>query len=146
MCESFERRVIEVKLLAPFPIVKETLTRIGIRSKYERKLWPSCYVYNTRLDGKTYIAHFKELLKNPDMSNDDDKRKNTIIWILIKWGLIDIEDEKLKDEIITNIQERKLCILSKQQLIDECWEIIPKVHDNVIHYHIMNGMPRNKKE
>jgi len=139
------RKGIEVKILESFPIIQESLSRIGIRSQYEKKLWPSCYIYMTRVDGKVYIAHFKELLKNPNMSEDDEKRRNTILWVLHNWGFIEIEDIKLRNTLFENKQERKLCILSKKQIEEESWEIIPKCHENTLYYHSMNGMPRKEK-
>jgi len=127
---------IEVELLKNLSIVRETLFRIGIRSKHEKKLWPSCYAYTNENTNKTYVAHFKELLRHPNMDNTDILRRNTIIFLLVKWKLIKIKNAKIKNEIFNNTQNKKLCILKKDQIKDEQWEIIPKVHENTLHYHI----------
>src|SRR5210317_2584873 len=72
--------------------VRETLTRIGIASPKERKLYQSCHILHKR--GKYYIVHFKELFaldgKSTDFSEDDKGRRNTIINLLKEWELIDV--------------------------------------------------------
>ena len=128
-------RGIEVKLLKSFSIIRETLERIGIRNNHEKKIWPSCYVYVRKGDGKVFIAHFRELLRNPNMLEADVKRKNTIIWLLSKWNLIKVVDRNGTSDIFTNIQERKLCILNKDQIEEESWEICHKIHKNTLYYH-----------
>lgn len=117
---------IEVKMLKPFPIIRETLERIGIANRVERILFPSCYIYEK--DGKYYIAHFKELLKIPQLEETDYERRNTIIWLLANWGLIEVVDEGIFKDLSTNIMKKKIYILSKKQQNDESWEIQHKLH------------------
>ena len=70
--------------------VKETLTRIGIASKKEQKLYQSCHILHKQ--GKYYIVHFKELFmldgKINDFSEEDKARRNTIVKLLEEWSLI----------------------------------------------------------
>mgnify|MGYP000149981475 FL=1 len=70
--------------------VKETLTRIGIASKKEQKLYQSCHILHKQ--GKYYIVHFKELFmldgKINDFSDEDMARRNTIVKLLEEWSLI----------------------------------------------------------
>ena len=72
--------------------IKETLTRIGISSRKENKLWQSCHILHKR--GKYYIVHFKELFaldgKNTNLSENDIARRNTIVNLLNDWGLIEV--------------------------------------------------------
>ena len=74
--------------------VKETLTRIGIASKKEKKLFQSCHILHKR--GLYYIVHFKELFaldgKPADFSEEDVARRNTIAGLLEEWGLFSIRD------------------------------------------------------
>lgn len=70
--------------------IKETLTRIGIASKKDQKLFQSCHILHKQ--GKYYIVHFKELFKldgkTNDFSEEDKGRRNTIVALLAEWGLI----------------------------------------------------------
>jgi|TARA_B110000908_G_C10237013_1_gene443942 hypothetical protein len=70
--------------------VKETLTRIGIASKKEQKLYQSCHILHKQ--GKYYIVHFKELFmldgKINDFSEEDKARRNTIVKLLEEWSLV----------------------------------------------------------
>jgi hypothetical protein len=75
--------------------IKETLTRIGVASKKEKKLYQSCHILHKR--GKYYIVHFKELFlldgKQSDFSDEDKARRNTIANLLAEWNLIKIIDQ-----------------------------------------------------
>ena len=80
--------------------VRETLTRIGVASRKEKKIYQSCHILHKQ--GKYYIVHFKELFaldgKNTNFSNNDLQRRNRIAQLLADWGLIGIVDsEKVKD-------------------------------------------------
>ena len=80
--------------------VRETLTRIGISSKKEKKLWQSCHILHKR--GKYYIVHFKELFaldgKHANLTVNDVQRRNRIIQLLCDWGLVSvIEPERVTD-------------------------------------------------
>jgi Bacteriophage translational regulator len=80
-------------------VVIETLSRIGIASKKEKILWPSCYLFSE--DGKYFIAHFKQMfmIKNEGYDNisiQDLERRNAIIFCLKSWGLIDVDDKEIE--------------------------------------------------
>ena len=87
---------LEVKLKREedFLKVKETLTRIGIASRKEKKLYQSCHILHKR--GKYYIVHFKELFlldgKQSDFTDDDRGRRNAIALLLEEWGLLSVVD------------------------------------------------------
>lgn len=91
--------LIEIVPLVDLNIIKETLTRIGIANKKAKILYPTCYIY-PNFD-KHYIVHFKELflLTRPNgynnMSLDDIKRKNSILYCLKEWKLIKVLNEEL---------------------------------------------------
>ena len=96
--------MVEVVLNEPddFLKVRETLTRIGVASRKERKLYQSCHILHKQ--GKYYIVHFKELFaldgKNTNLSLNDIQRRNRIIQLLVDWGLIvisSISKEKITD-------------------------------------------------
>ena len=70
--------------------IKETLTRIGVASKKEKKLYQSCHILHKR--GRYYIVHFKELFlldgKHSDFSDEDKARRNSIANLLEEWNLV----------------------------------------------------------
>jgi hypothetical protein len=84
--------MVEVTLNEPddFLKVRETLTRIGVASRKEKKIYQSCHILHKQ--GKYYIVHFKELFaldgKNTNLSVNDLQRRNRIIQLLSDWGLI----------------------------------------------------------
>jgi len=85
---------VEIKLKGEedFLKVKETLTRIGVSSKTEKKLFQSCHILHKR--GRYWIIHFKEMFMldglDSDISDDDIGRRNTIIKLLVEWGLVEV--------------------------------------------------------
>ena len=87
-------QMIEVTLNEPddFLKVRETLTRIGVASRKERKLYQSCHILHKQ--GRYYIVHFKELFaldgKKANLSLNDVQRRNRIVQLLSDWGLITI--------------------------------------------------------
>lgn len=89
-----EEDMVEVVLKEPddFLKVRETLTRIGVASRKEKKLYQSCHILHKK--GKYYIVHFKELFaldrKDTNFSLNDVQRRNRIIQLLSDWGLIAI--------------------------------------------------------
>jgi hypothetical protein len=94
--------MVEVALGQPddFLKVRETLTRIGVASRKERKLYQSCHILHKQ--GKYYIVHFKELFaldgKKTNLSLNDVQRRNRIIQLLSDWGLINVvTPEKIED-------------------------------------------------
>ena len=88
-------QMVEVNLGEPddFLKVRETLTRIGVASRKEKKLYQSCHILHKQ--GKYYIVHFKELFaldgKSANLSLNDVQRRNRIIQLLSDWGLITIK-------------------------------------------------------
>ena len=92
--------MVEVVLSEPddFLKVRETLTRIGVASRKERKIYQSCHILHKQ--GKYYIVHFKELFaldgKKTNFSLNDLQRRNRIIRLLSDWGLITISAENLE--------------------------------------------------
>tara|TARA_B100000073_G_scaffold337871_1_gene334314 strand:- start:3600 stop:4025 length:426 start_codon:yes stop_codon:yes gene_type:complete len=86
--------MLEVTLREPddFLKVRETLTRVGVASRKERKLYQSCHILHKR--GKYYIVHFKELFaldgKPTNITSNDVQRRNRIAKLLSDWGLVDI--------------------------------------------------------
>lgn len=94
--------MVEVSLAQPddFLKVRETLTRIGVASRKERKIYQSCHILHKQ--GRYYIVHFKELFaldgKHTNLSLNDIQRRNRIIQLLSDWGLISVIDpEKISD-------------------------------------------------
>ena len=93
-------KMIEILLSEPddFLKVRETLTRIGVASRKEKKLYQSCHILHKQ--GKYYIVHFKELFaldgKKANLSVNDVQRRNRIIQLLSDWGLVTtVIDESL---------------------------------------------------
>ena len=86
--------MVEVGLKEPddFLKVRETLTRIGVASRKEKKLYQSCHILHKQ--GRYYIVHFKELFaldgKKANLSINDVQRRNRIVQLLSDWGLISI--------------------------------------------------------
>ena len=86
--------MIEVVLKEPddFLKVRETLTRIGVASRKERKIYQSCHILHKQ--GKYYIVHFKELFaldgKSANITENDVQRRNRIAQLLCDWGLLNI--------------------------------------------------------
>ena len=86
--------MLEIKLSEPddFLKVRETLSRIGIASRKERKLYQSCHILHKQ--GRYFLVHFKELFaldgKPANLSKNDIQRRNTIAGLLSDWGLVEI--------------------------------------------------------
>ena len=96
--------MVEVTLNEPddFLKVRETLTRIGVASRKEKKIYQSCHILHKQ--GKYYIVHFKELFaldgKNTNLSLNDIQRRNRIVQLLLDWGLVttnSISKDKIAD-------------------------------------------------
>ena len=89
-----QKDMFEVTLKEPddFLKVRETLSRIGVASRKERKLYQSCHILHKQ--GRYYIVHFKELFaldgKKTNLTENDIARRNTIADLLKDWGLVDI--------------------------------------------------------
>ncbi len=95
--------MVEVLLNEPddFLKVRETLTRIGVASRKEKKLYQSCHILHKQ--GRYYLVHFKELFaldgKHANLTLNDIQRRNRITRLLSDWGLIDI----VKEESVADI-------------------------------------------
>ena len=91
---------------------KETLTRIGVASRNEKKLYQSCHILHKQ--GRYYIVSFKELFmldgKNSDFSDNDQQRRNRITKLLSDWGLVEVVDP-------TRIES--VCSLSQIKIIPQ---------------------------
>ena len=92
--EWHQDKMLEVKLKEPddFLKVRETLSRIGVASRKERKLYQSCHILHKQ--GRYFIVHFKELFaldgKGTNISENDVSRWNSIASLLSDWGLVEI--------------------------------------------------------
>ena len=90
-------QMLEVILKEPddFLKIRETLSRIGVASRKERKLYQSCHILHKQ--GRYYIVHFKELFaldgKNTNLSENDFARRNRIATLLSDWGLVEIKGD-----------------------------------------------------
>ena len=94
--------MVEISLKEPddFLKVRETLTRMGVASRKEKKLYQSCHILHKK--GQYYIVHFKELFaldgKRANLSENDVQRRNRIIKLLSDWGLVEIvKIDEVKD-------------------------------------------------
>jgi len=95
-------KMVEVFLNEPddFLKVRETLTRIGVASRKERKLYQSCHILHKQ--GRYFIVHFKELFaldgKKANLMINDVQRRNRITQLLVDWGLVTVKSaEDIKD-------------------------------------------------
>ena len=95
-------QMIEVTLNEPddFLKVRETLTRIGVASRKEKKIYQSCHILHKQ--GRYYIVHFKELFaldgKHANLTLNDVQRRNRIIQLLTDWGLVTVlSPDKITD-------------------------------------------------
>ena len=130
-------QMVEVVLCEPddFLKVRETLTRIGVASRKEKKIYQSCHILHKQ--GRYYLVHFKELFaldgKHANLTLNDVQRRNRIAQLLADWGLVSVVDsEKIKDIAPLNqikvlsykdkgdwILETKYNIGSKKKKVDE---------------------------
>jgi hypothetical protein len=117
--------MLEVDLIEPdnFLKVRETLTRIGIASRKDKKLFQSCHILHKQ--GKYFIVHFKELFaldgKESDISISDIERRNVIAELLQDWGLLKILD-KTKAEPKASLSQIKVVSFKEKGE----WELVPK--------------------
>lgn len=107
-----------------FLIVKETLTRIGIPSKTEKRLTQSCHILHKK--GRYAIVHFKELFlldgKQADFTEEDVARRNTIANLLEEWELVKLENPKKSESPVMPVGQIK--IISSKEKKD--WELTSK--------------------
>ena len=111
--------MLEVTLKEPddFLKVRETLTRIGVASRKERKLYQSCHILHKR--GKYYIVHFKELFaldgKKTNLTNNDVQRRNRIAQLLSDWGLVTVIEKTSIEDIAPLNQIKVLSFKDKDE-------------------------------
>ena len=95
-------KMLEVQLKEPddFLKVRETLTRIGVASRKDKKLFQSCHILHKQ--GRYFIVHFKELFaldgKSANLSDNDIERRNTIEQLLSDWGLIAVINKTVAEK------------------------------------------------
>lgn len=103
---------VEIELPTPdsFLKVKETLTRIGISSRKEKKLYQSCHILHKQ--GRYSILHFKELFildgKNNTFTEEDQARRNTIVNLLEEWDLIKVVDPEESQDPVAPLNQIKI--------------------------------------
>ena len=116
--------MLEVTLAEPddFLKVKETLTRIGVASRKDRKLYQSCHILHKQ--GRYFIVHFKELFlldgKKSNLEENDILRRNTIATLLSDWGLVTVNAKAS----LQCSPLRQIKILSFKEKNE--WELCPK--------------------
>ena len=112
-------KMVEVTLREPddFLKVRETLTRIGVASRKEKKLYQSCHILHKQ--GKYFIVHFKELFaldgKKANLTVNDVQRRNRITQLLCDWGLIDVVNEETVAEVAPLNQIKVLSYKEKNE-------------------------------
>ena len=111
--------MVEVQLNEPddFLKVRETLTRIGVASRKEKKLYQSCHILHKQ--GRYYIVHFKELFaldgKHANLTSNDVQRRNRITQLLSDWGLIEVVKEDTISDIAPLNQIKVLSFKEKDE-------------------------------
>ena len=117
--------MLEITLAAPddFLKVRETLTRIGVASRRDKKLFQSCHILHKQ--GRYYIVHFKELFmldgKKANLEQTDVERRNTIATLLSDWGLVEIQNKDAAQDCAPLRQIKIIGYKEKDQ-----WELCPK--------------------
>ena len=118
-------KMLEVTLNEPddFLKVKETLTRIGVASRKDKKLFQSCHILHKQ--GRYFIVHFKELFlldgKKSNLEENDVARRNTIATLMSDWGLVSIESTESAQPLAPLRQIKIISFKDKDQ-----WELCPK--------------------
>ena len=111
--------MLEVQLKEPddFLKVRETLTRIGVASRKDKKLFQSCHILHKQ--GRYFIVHFKELFaldgKESNLSDNDIERRNTIAQLLADWGLIAIINSSVAESKAPLSQIKVLAFKEKSE-------------------------------
>jgi len=126
--DIFDGLGVEIKLKSKddFLKVKETLTRMGVSSKKEKKLYQSCHILHKR--GRYAIMHFKEMLDldglETDIDDTDLGRRNLIVKLLVEWGLVEVIDaEEYKEPQLSLAQLKIIPHKEKKE-----WQLVPKYH------------------
>jgi len=118
-------KMLEITLNEPddFLKVRETLTRIGVASRKENKLYQSCHILHKQ--GRYFIVHFKELFlldgKKSNLEENDIARRNTIATLMSDWGLVTIENQQQAQPVAPLRQIKIISFKDKDQ-----WNLCPK--------------------
>ena len=118
-------QMVEVTLNEPddFLKVRETLTRIGVASRKEKKIYQSCHILHKQ--GRYFIVHFKELFlldgKPSSLLENDVQRRNTIATLLADWGLVSLVNPETAKDLAPLRQIKVIPFKEKSQ-----WELCPK--------------------
>lgn len=118
-------KMLEITLLNPddFLKVKETLTRIGVASRKDKKLYQSCHILHKQ--GRYFIVHFKELFlldgKKSNLEVNDIQRRNTIATLMSDWGLLELQNP---NEAKDMAPLRQIKILAHREKGE--WDLCPK--------------------
>jgi len=116
---------ITLKTKENFLKVKETLTRLGVSSKKDKKLYQSCHILHKR--GRFAIMHFKEMFildgLESDITLEDIQRRNTIVNLLEDWDLLEVVDPKKSED---ELSLARIKILSHKEKNE--WTLVPKYH------------------
>ena len=124
-------QMLEVKIKEPddFLKIRETLTRIGVASRKERKIYQSCHILHKQ--GRYFIVHFKELFlldgKKSNLEENDIARRNTIATLMSDWGLLTVDTNKKLEPLAPLRQIKIISFKDKNK-----WQLCPK-------YNIGNG-------
>lgn len=117
--------MLEVLLPEPdnFLKIRETLTRIGIASRKEQKLYQSCHILHKQ--GRYFIVHFKELFaldgKESNITSNDVERRNTVAGLLQDWNLLSIVNASKAEPKVSLSQIKVVAYKEKAE-----WELVPK--------------------
>lgn len=117
--------MLEITLNEPddFLKVKETLTRIGVASRKENKLFQSCHILHKQ--GRYFVVHFKELFlldgKKSNLEENDIARRNTIATLMSDWGLVNIVDTEATKNMAPMRQIKIISFKDKDK-----WVLLPK--------------------
>jgi|TARA_B000000557_G_scaffold143384_1_gene116390 hypothetical protein len=118
-------KMLEITLSEPddFLKVRETLTRIGVASRREKKLYQSCHILHKQ--GRYFIVHFKELFlldgKKANLEESDVARRNTIATLMSDWGLLSIINKDVSENKAPMRQIKIIPFKEKNE-----WELCPK--------------------
>ena len=117
--------MLEISLKEPddFLKIRETLTRIGVASRKDNKLYQYCHILHKQ--GRYFIVHFKELFmldgKPSNLMDNDVERRNTIATLLSDWGLLDIVN---RDQSLAKAPLRQIKVIPHKE--KHQWELCPK--------------------
>lgn len=117
--------MLEVTLNEPddFLKIRETLTRIGVASRKDNKLYQSCHILHKQ--GRYFIVHFKELFlldgKPSNLTENDLQRRNTVATLLSDWGLLSVTQPEAAKDVAPLRQIKVISFKDKDK-----WELCPK--------------------